>query len=60
MADQSFAHQVLAHRQLARIALKEDRVDEAEKQINAAIEQAADLQAPLAAWRTYATLGELL
>ena len=52
-------HLALALRQLGRIALKEDRVAEAETHLNAAAEQTRDLQAPLAAWRIYATMGEL-
>jgi tetratricopeptide (TPR) repeat protein len=52
-------HLALALRQLARVALKEDRVADAEKHLTAAVEQTRDLQAPLAAWRIYASLGEL-
>ncbi len=52
-------HLALSLRQLGRIALKEDRVAEAETHLNAAAEQTRDLQAPLAAWRIYATMGDL-
>ena len=52
-------HLALALRQLARIALKEDRVADAERHLNAAVEQTSDLQAPLAAWRIYVSLGDL-
>ena len=49
----------LAHRQLGRIALMEDRIPEAERHLNTATEQTKDLQIPLAAWKVNVSLGEL-
>jgi tetratricopeptide (TPR) repeat protein len=52
-------HLALAHRQLGRIALLENNVADAEKHLNKAIDLTSDLQAPLAAWRSYLSAAEL-
>jgi tetratricopeptide (TPR) repeat protein len=52
-------HLALALRQLGRIALRQEQVAEAEGHLKGAVETTADLQAPLAAWRAHASLGDL-
>ena len=52
-------HLALAHRQLGRIALLESNIADAEKHLNKAIDLTSDLQAPLAAWRSYLSAADL-
>jgi tetratricopeptide (TPR) repeat protein len=56
---QARKHLALALRQLGRIAILEERMSDAERDLLAAAKAVGDLQAPLAAWRVYAGLGAL-
>jgi len=44
---------------LGRIALREDKIAEAERYLTAAVDHTKDLQTPVMAWRTHAALGDL-